>query len=173
MGTLVDDDMATKKKGVASRAKRFFIAAPMSGLDDTEYGSARDAIGELSDRLKARAFTRDVYFAGANISTSSNFTDNIAALHADIGALRKSDLFVMIYPRPIVTGALVEAGVALERKMPMVFLVGNEGDLPYFFRKGNETALSGMPRIRVARFESYATLANEGMDVIDSFVRTL
>jgi len=173
MGILVDEAMSVKQKATTVRRK-IFVAAPMSGFNsDHEYGDARQAIGELTEQLIVRKLAKEVYFAGTNVSGASNFTDNIAALHADVGALRKSDVFVMVYPRTVVTGALVEAGIALERNMPMVLLVGKEAELPYFLRKGNETALSGLPVIRVARFKDYASLASEGIEEIDALVRTL
>jgi nucleoside 2-deoxyribosyltransferase len=111
-----------------------FIAAPMSGFsNDDDYKKSRDSILELSRLIKNLGFN-GVYYAGANISSNTEFDEHNLAQESDEIALRKAELFVMIYPEKILSSVLVEAGFARALEKPMLFLVKDKEDLPYVFR---------------------------------------
>jgi hypothetical protein len=132
-----------------------FIAAAMSALNSQDYATGRESILAVMTRLsKSHGFAR-IYFAGAAIAGSEDFTSASDALRNDLEALRNSKLFVLVYPTKLVTSALVEAGYALALRLPCLFLVRDKTDLPYLLNRA-ESGDAGdlLPPIKIGTFSS-------------------
>lgn len=127
-----------------------FLAAPMSALDPSEYGTRRDDALKLIDTLSKKYGVSPIYFAGTAITQASDFTGEPEALRSDLTALRRSRLFVLIYPRKMVTSALVEAGYALALRLPCLLFARDKTDLPYLLNQAEELGSSDLlPPLRI------------------------
>lgn len=112
-----------------------FLSAPMSGFNNSEsYEANREQVLEILKHLRTNTEYKNVFYAGESISSFDSFDDTIRALEIDIDAIRRSSIFIMLYPMKMASSALVEAGYALARMMPCLFFVKNIEDLPYMLR---------------------------------------
>lgn len=137
-----------------------FIAAPMSALQPTDYVGGREGVLAVIDELTRVHGFAGVYFAGAAISQATEFTAEDEALRRDITALRHSRLFVLLYPRKLVTSALVEVGFALALGLPCLLLVNDKADLPYLLNQAEEAGgLAGLPPLHIGGLGSPAETA--------------
>ncbi len=131
---------------------RVFIAAPMSAFgDDSEYQASREAILGLRKRLVDDLGLDDAYYAGASVASTAAFDGPDNALESDLRALLAADLFVLLYPRKVLSSVLIETGYALALRKPTLIMVRNRADLPFLLRQAED--LSGrdpLPVIHVA-----------------------
>jgi hypothetical protein len=112
-----------------------FVAAPMSAFASPDgYARSRSLIIEMIEAISPSLGGQDVYYAGAAVAPTSAFTAPGQALDEDMGALSASASLLLIYPEKVATGALVELGYALARRIPVGILVRDHADLPYFLR---------------------------------------
>ena len=111
---------------------RYFVAAPMSGLNAEEYPDFRRWVMGVVDHLESDG--DPVYFAGRKIEQSSDFNSpKYAAVH-DLEAIKTSDEFVLIYPRQCNTSAIFEVGVAVGLGLKVTIFTSNRNELVFMLR---------------------------------------
>lgn len=117
-----------------------FVSAPMSAFhDNTEFITFKRVILALVEALELRYLTSIVYYAGRSQSTDHSFSAPKQAFESDMAALRLARTFILLYPRPIATSALIELGFALSLNSTIVIVVKNREDLPYMIRDIDQT----------------------------------
>jgi hypothetical protein len=157
---MLHQKLASDASLTCHQGKAVFIAAPMSGFDSNkDYEESRKIILDLIDHLKKQHTFSDIYYAGSQISSRSQFTSHNLAMKVDLDALRRSALFILLYPEKLISSVLVEAGYAMACRTPMLLMVKNRGDLPYFFREAEQ--ISGdetLPPIEIQEYKGYRDL---------------
>ena len=139
-----------------------FIAAPMSALSGEAYAAGRGDIVRIMERLSAVHDFGPIYFAGAAISGPEAFSGEAAALRRDLEALRRSRMFVLVYPSKTVTSALVEVGYAMALRLPCLLLVNAREDLPYLLKQAESGLASDiLPPLRIAELRDADRAAGE------------
>lgn len=143
--------------------EKVFIAAPMSGLgSDAEYRKARSSVLNIVRHLRDGYGLRDenIYYAGRNIDSQSEFGDATLALKSDLAALAKTDVFMLYYPVKVASSVLVEAGYALACKKPMILFPKNSSDLPYFFKQAASASNENgeIPDLKIYEYGSESNL---------------
>lgn len=148
-------------------ALKIFVAAPMSGFgNDAEFQQAKADIHQLSDNLLATPHVDSVYFAGSGIDSVQNFSPSNNALISDITAIVNADRFIFVYPREVLTSALVEVGYALGRNIRSHFFVKNLDHLPYLLKDCHKVSstFEHIPRISISTYTDGAELARKAKD---------
>ena len=124
-------------------ARRIFVAAPMSGFEsDEEYQSNNAVVLRVTEALDARFGADNVYCAGRSVLSADAFDPHSDGVLRDLAALDQADAFILIYPRKVATSALIEAGAALARRIPVTAFVRQLDDAPYMLRRLSETPKS-------------------------------
>lgn len=113
-----------------------FVSAPMAGFgtDAKGYQRSRADVLRLLKTLKESCAARNVFYAGETLSSVRAFEAADLSLETDLEALRASRCFILIYPASLVTSALVEVGVAIGLRKPVVIHVLDGVELPYLLR---------------------------------------
>jgi nucleoside 2-deoxyribosyltransferase len=111
-----------------------FISCPMSALLEEEYAAIRPHIVDLCDELQNSRLAPRIYFSGYDKTTPADFDHPYFGSQKDFAALAESDRFLLIYPKACASGCLVEAGFAISRRIPSVYFICSENDLPFNLR---------------------------------------
>jgi hypothetical protein len=115
---------------------RAFIAAPMSSLEsETFYDKQRTFVLKFLELLESAGLFSDIYFAGREIDSPPEFTAHADALLKDYRALLDADIFILLYPAPILSSVLVETGIAIGLKKKSYLLCHKTEELPFILRK--------------------------------------
>jgi len=119
-----------------------FVAAPMTGLTRRDdYAEVRCQtlwlIGHLKSSLPE---VRSVYYAGEGVRDEAHLALPDDAMSLDLAALKAARVFLLHYPRAVVSGALVELGYAMALRKPVVIVAREIKDLPFFLRGGGKSA---------------------------------
>jgi hypothetical protein len=130
----------------------------MSGLRHHEYKRHRDRsiriVGILRDLYQS-----DVYFAGENIETTSDFDDPKTALLMDWLHLIEADKFILYYPDRVQSSVLIELGAALALQKPCICLVRSRTDLPFLVRSASEIEEnSNFPKVDIVQHNDFGSL---------------
>ncbi len=129
-----EDERAIRKKRLMTK-KDFkydvFVSSPMASVPEGEYETMREATLAVINALKEHCGFSSFYYAGRNIETTDDFEANDLSLEIDLEALNDSKIFLMIYPEPLVSSVLVEAGWALQSKKPSFYCVKTKKNLPF------------------------------------------
>ena len=132
-----------------------FLAAPMAGTEtEKEYTEFRHLCLELLAELRSHAGVKTAYFVGEKLETTSSFESFEVAAEVDFEAIRQSAVFVMVYPRRMVSSVLCEAGFALAEGIPSVYFVRSERDLPYLLTKGGELPRATFPAVHIHTYDT-------------------
>jgi hypothetical protein len=133
-----------------SKPKRnAFVAAPMASLGtDAAYVENHSFVLGFLHHLEMAEFFGAIYYAGRQIHSPSQFQRHSDALLTDYRALLDSDVFIMLYPAPVLSSVLVEAGIALGLKKEIYLVCRRSMDLPFILREAPSTA-SELPKITI------------------------
>lgn len=136
-----------------------FIAAPMAGFTDAarEYQKSRADVLRLIRVLKVNARARDVFYAGEFLPSLKSFETADLSLEQDLMALRRSACLILIYPARVVTSALVEVGVAMALKKPILIHVLEGVELPFLLRQ-EEAATATHGPIHIYRYANFSDI---------------
>ncbi|HTU67765.1 MAG TPA: TIR domain-containing protein [Steroidobacteraceae bacterium] len=135
-------DFDTALKAAAAKAAAaspylydVFLSAPMAAYKtDDEYIPARAEIEKLYIALTQTCGLR-VYWAAEKIKKIDDFDNFDDSAMDDLQALQVSRTFALVYPKPMTTSALFEAGYALALKLPCHYWVRDRDDLPYLMKE--------------------------------------
>jgi hypothetical protein len=123
-----------------------FISAPMAAWEsDEEYKAHRNEVLKLRDTLRKECKFKRVFYAGLDIGSVDDFEVANISARDDFQALANSKYFILLYPKPLPTSALVEVGAAIAFGMPSVYFVPDRKMLPFILRE----AESGFENVRI------------------------
>lgn len=112
-----------------------FVATPMSAFGEgPAYKANRELLIKFVTRLQRTSRFRRLFCPALDIVEFEDFDGNGAALVSDLAALEASEAFVLFYLSPLPakpSSVLVEAGAALTRRIPSIYVVRSREDLPY------------------------------------------
>ncbi|MBA4072712.1 MAG: hypothetical protein C0497_12880 [Gemmatimonas sp.] len=91
-----------------------------------------------------------IYYAGMALKTPREFEDETLALRNNLSALTASRRFVLVYPRPLPTSALIELGYAMAMKIPTRIFVRDWKHLPFMLRSATRVC----PEIAILRYRT-------------------
>jgi len=122
-----------------------FLAVPMASYDiEEEYQSARLEVLKVCEAFRNHC-NYIVYCAVEHCPTMKAFETASVSVKTDLKTIRKSNNFVMIYPRKILSSILFEAGFAMTLRKYSVYFATNRNDLPYLMRD----AANVFPDVRI------------------------
>ena len=111
-----------------------FLAAPMAAFEsDEEYVKARREVMDIIQALED-ACGYEVTSALVQCETMDDFNTASVSADQDLANIANSRIFVMIYPRPLRSSVIFEAGYALALNKFCVFFVERKEDLPFMMQ---------------------------------------
>ncbi len=111
-----------------------FVSCPMAAAQSEErYQSLRAEALRVVDCLE-KDCGMTAFFAGRNVDSPDGFDEPDYAVVRDLGALRASRYFLLLYPERMVSSVLVEAGYALALDKKAVYFVKDSKHLPFMLR---------------------------------------
>jgi hypothetical protein len=122
------------------RPHRFdvFVSSPLAGFaTDAEIEADHDRILPIVEFLEKDLGYR-VCWAGRNIRSRAEFDQGALSARDDVRAILDSKCFLLLYPSPIVSSVLFEAGIALRSCLISIYLVRSRDDLPFLMRHAAE-----------------------------------
>lgn len=119
---LVSGDRQESKEKI-DQLYKVFIASPMAAFQNNEkYTADRLGVIDVVSALKRFCSADNVYYPGIQIPSAPHFDDNLVATRQELEALKKSELFMLIYPEVVASSALFLAGYAIGLgKMSIIF----------------------------------------------------
>lgn len=150
-----------------------FLSSPMSAFSrDTDYQYERFRMLELIDIFSNTWNASKIYYAGEHFTSTSSFDSATLSLSHCLSALENSELFVMIYPKKIVSSVLIEAGYALSQRTKSIYFVKNIKTLPYILREPE--GISPAPKIYIYKtFEQLKKYISENKETILNFTHQM
>jgi nucleoside 2-deoxyribosyltransferase len=128
----------TGNLAAGSVAYDLFISSPMSSVDSLSFTEYRKVTIECIRLMKDSGRFQEVYYAGEHYDSPEIFDPENVAFKQDLGRLSNSRRFMMIFPAPLVSSTLVEAGYALALGIPSHYFVRRKDDLPFMLRRASE-----------------------------------
>jgi len=154
---------ATEQKRSSRLRPKIFLAAAMS-QPKTTYEESRAGAMDLAQAIELYC-KRDVYFAGRDIHTESDFDPADLGYQSNYDHIRTSTHFVLLWegmpvePGKTVSSIWVEAGIALALGIPSTYFVPDLASLPYILQQATSIPHPGTtPKIAV-RLATDATVA--------------
>ena len=109
-----------------------FIATPILAFQREEYKKFREKLKVLAGKI-----SEHVTVVSAALTVSDFLAHNTPALSAtqDFNDIENATHFILIYPRAVPTGALVELGYALALKKKILILATDRELLPHMAKE--------------------------------------
>ena len=151
------NEVHEKNISKARKAYDVFISAPMeSSLDHNKRVLGRDQIMQIKRELEDICRFQNIFYAGAQITSESEFDSNSIALSENLKILMNSERYVFVYPEKKPSSTLVEIGIVLALKLPSLWLVKESVELPFLLRQAmqNLSIESELPKIIVQRYSN-------------------
>lgn len=158
-----DGFLASSKKEVEYD---LFVSAPMTSVSEKDYKKTRNLTLTAIKHIKDACQFEKVYFAGQYIEKVDKVDPPSISANQDLNALRASRYYLLIYPSPLVTSTIVEAGFALALKIPSLYLVHDINHLPFMLRGAAEAYA---PHVRILQFANETDLPR----LIDQYSRKI
>lgn len=151
---------AKAREGGGSQRPRthydLFLASPMASLDrKTSYETERKAARDLKHAIE-NFLGLTVYYAGETLESKVEFDSPLVAAEQNFDALHNARYFVLLSvskaKRP--SSVTVEAGYALARRTPSLYLVRNTEHLPFVLRALGPHKTPHLPAVDIEVIES-------------------
>lgn len=114
-----------------------FLAAAMDALTNEEYAEHRNDVRQVAEEIRQIPGCRGVFYAGETRANKDQFTEPRTALRGNLAILVRSRAFVMIYPRPLASSTILEAGFALLMRKSSLILVQRGTQLPFLLQEAH------------------------------------
>lgn len=94
----------------------------------------------------------DIYAPAEKLVDPSDFDGPEKAANENFEKLKKAEVFLCIYPRPVASSALAELGyaIALNKKIIIFTLKRNRSRLPYFLQDGEKS----FPNVKIYDYKN-------------------
>ncbi|MDJ0601132.1 MAG: hypothetical protein QNJ37_20105 [Crocosphaera sp.] len=148
-----------------------FLSAPMDSWDDdNDLRLNREKIIKIKAALRKFCGLELTFYAGTDIENRAKFQAPSVALRQNFEKMGKSKKFIMIYPEPLASSILLEAGMALALRKDSVWFVHDRDQLPYLLREAsNASRQNGLPSISIYQCPSIddvlKTIEQDGKDI--------
>ncbi len=164
-------DTPPQAKPTAGRRHDVFLAVPMSGTkDEAEYQELRGLALDVIAALEAHCGVKHCYFSGRKLAPRADFESQSVSARVDFEALRNASNFIMIYPRPVLSSVIAEAGFAIGEGTPSVYLVQGDTNLPFLLAEADALPKPAFPAVIAHRYQNRAALLrlieNDGMNFL-------
>ncbi len=134
--------------------KDVFVAAPISSLEEGKRNELKAGLLKIEDALKAH---HGFSYINSGITEQNNpdrFWQRDVLRNQDlIEKMKSSRYFVLIYPEPVVSSSLIQAGFSLGLKKPVIIFYRNKYDLPMILQKSSDVRSFGS--IKLFPFETF------------------
>ncbi len=111
-----------------------FVSAPITSVGKEEYQSLRNEVLVITQHFKTKCDMQSIHYVGERVESSDEAEPPAISIEDDLKNLSKSKRFILIYPEPLLTSCIVEAGFALALGVPSIYFVKNRKDLPYMLQ---------------------------------------
>jgi hypothetical protein len=125
---------------------QIFLSTPISSFDSDEERKVYKILAE-----KFISSVKEL-FPAANVcteilehSTTEEFDNPESALVADFNAISSCTHFVLVYPRPLATSALMELGYAMAMDIPCLIYANSIDELPYLAKPADSYRIKVVP----------------------------
>jgi nucleoside 2-deoxyribosyltransferase len=115
-----------------------FVSSPMTSLGEADYAETRALTLAVITTLRTSGRYSSIYYSGQEFEAVDQVAPASVSARSDLDALRGSRAFLLIYPKPLITSSLVEAGYALALRIPSYYFVRAVEDLPYMLQEAAE-----------------------------------
>jgi hypothetical protein len=148
---LLNDPEVLEVFDLTNAPYELYLAAPISGLKSTDVSAHRDAIEQIASQ--AETVTNGVYWPGREIHSTAELAaaDIVTRDNLDVLSHCHGLLYVQLTDVIHPTGALMELGIALGRKMKTTIMIQRGLPLPFMLRNFEGVAARSkiMPDARV------------------------
>ncbi|MGN6816258.1 MAG: hypothetical protein ACTHK3_09255 [Solirubrobacterales bacterium] len=144
------------KAGSADRHYDLFLASPMASLSGKPaYEKERKAARDLKESIE-NFLGYSVYYAGETLESKVEFDSPLVAAEQNFDALHNARFFVLLSVSKATkpSSVTVEAGYALARRIPSLYLVRNVEHLPFVLRSLGSHKSPDLPAVDVEVVES-------------------
>ncbi len=164
-------DAPALPKATTGQRHDVFLAVPMSGTkDEAEYQELRGLALDVIAALETHCGVRHCYFSGRKLASRADFESESVSARVDFEALRNASNFIMIYPRPVLSSVIAEAGFAIGEGTPSVYLVQGDTTLPFLLAEADALPKPAFPTVITHRYQNRAGLLrlieNDGMNFL-------
>jgi len=128
-----------------------FVAAPVSGYSAEECMRYYLQTAELIESMRNAWGFAEIYCAALSRRESVQAERPAEALEVLFRRIAASDVLILLWPRAMVTSALIEVGYALAHGIPVVCLYQNAAVLPFLLSESS-------PRLRCHSYHDPADL---------------
>lgn len=127
-----------------------YLSCPMASVKEEDYKAIRSLVLKIPNILKESCDATDVYVPAENIETQNDFDEPEKAANDNFEKLKKADVLLCIFPKPVATSMLSEIGyaIALNKKIIIFVLKRNRSKLPYFLRDGEKS----IPNLKIYEY---------------------
>lgn len=118
-----------------------YLSCPMASVKEEEYKLIRSLVLQIPSVLKDYCDATDIYTPAEHIETQDNFDEPEKAAIDNYEKLKKAEVLLCIYPKPVATSMLSEIGyaIALNKKIIIFVLKKFKNKLPYFLKDGEKS----------------------------------
>lgn len=115
---------------------KLFVATPISTFTDPEaYNAYRKTVVQFVSALRTE---HEVSCDIDGLETKAQYVSPEHAFHRDFSAISKCDAFILHYPAPTPTSALIELGYAIALNKPIIMITPDRNKLPYLVQTLDE-----------------------------------
>ena len=115
---------------------KLFLATPISTFSDPEeYNAYRKTVVQFVSALrKEHTVSCDI----DGLETQTQYISPKDAFHRDFSAISDCEAFILHYPAPTPTSALIELGYAIASNKTIIIITPNRSKLPYLVQTLDE-----------------------------------
>lgn len=127
-----------------------YLSCPMASVKEEDYKAIRSLVLKIPSILKESCAATDVYVPAENIKTPDDFDEPEKAANDNFGKLKKAEVLLCIFPKPVATSMLSEIGyaIALNKKIIIFVLKRYRSKLPYFLKDGEKS----IPKLKIYEY---------------------
>jgi len=108
---------------------KIFLATPILAFNSNEeLQQYKTEVRDLVSLLTAEGY--EVFSEICTVSTSADYDSPADALKIDMAEIEKADAFIIHYPKPMATSALIELGMAIGFKKKILIITPERKVLP-------------------------------------------
>lgn len=129
-----------------------YIACPMASVREPDYQKYRSIVSNIEETLKDYCNITDIYAPISKLAEQAEFDGPEKAASENFEMLKKAEVLLCLYPKPVATSALAEIGysIALSKKIIIFTSKRNKSKLPYFLQDGEKS----FPNLKIYEYES-------------------
>ncbi len=115
-----------------SLESNLFVSTPISAFDDNDqYILFRNWLTGLLCKIQSKSYFDQIFCVADLVKDQNSLDDPKKSLISDLAELDNSTCFLLIYPKPTATSALIELGYALAHKKNILLVHPESTDLPF------------------------------------------